>query len=160
MPSSSSRFAVAVHVLTLLAGAGDEPVKSDSVAASVNTNPVVIRRILCALGRAALVTSQSGAAGGSRLALRPDLITLCDIYRAVEGGDSFTLHRRRPSRRCVVGANIEEVLGGVLRETNAAVEAALARTTLADIVARVRPCDDMPTTRTNGRKQTQRSKQL
>ena len=140
MPSSSSRFAVAVHVLALLAGAGDEPVKSGSVAASVNTNPVVIRRILCALGRARLVKSQPGAAGGSRLARRPDRITLRDIYRAVEGGGIFLLHRRRPSRRCVVGANIEEVLGGVLRETNAAVESALARTTLADIGARIQPC--------------------
>ena len=139
MPSSS-RFAVAVHVLALLARAGDAPVKSDSVAASVNTNPVVIRRILCALGRARLITSQSGAAGGSRLARAPERITLRDVYRAVEGGDTFLLHRQRPSRRCVVGANIGAVLGGVLRETNAAVEQALARTTMADIVARIRPC--------------------
>ena len=140
MPSSSSRFAVAVHVLALLARAGDAPVKSGSVAVSVNTNPVVIRRILCALGRARLVTSQPGAAGGSRLARPAERITLGDIYRAVEGGDTFLLPRRRPDRRCVVGANIEEVLGGVLRETNAAVERALARTTLADIVGRIRPC--------------------
>jgi Rrf2 family protein len=140
MPGGSSRFAVAIHVLTLLARSGDEPVKSDSVAASVNTNPVVIRRILCALAAAELVTSQSGAAGGSRLARRPEQITLCDIYRAVAGGDAFLLHRRRPDRRCIVGANIEEVLGGVLRETNAAVERALARTTIADIVARLQPC--------------------
>ncbi|HEX8180839.1 MAG TPA: Rrf2 family transcriptional regulator [Pyrinomonadaceae bacterium] len=150
MASSSSRFAVAVHVLSLLAWAGDEPVKSSSVAASVNTNPVVIRRILCALARARLVTSQSGAAGGSRLARRPARITLGDIYRAVEGGDIFMLHRRRPSQRCVVGANIEEVLGGVLRETNEAVEQALARTTLADIVARIQPCTP-PQKRSNQR---------
>src|SRR5919199_2079556 len=140
MPSGSSRFAVAVHVLALLAGAGEEPVKSDHVAASVNTNPVVIRRILCALAAAQLVTSQPGAQGGSRLARRPARITLGDIYRAVEGGDLFRLHRRKPSRRCMVGANIEEVMGGVLRETNAAIEQALARTTLADIVARIQPC--------------------
>ena len=156
MPSGSSRFAVAVHVLALLAGAGDEAVKSDSVAASVNTNPVVIRRILCALRRAGVVTSQPGAAGGSRLARPANRITLCDIYRAVEGGEVFLLHRRRPSRRCVVGANIEEVLGGVLRETSAAVERALAQTTLADIVARIRPCGDdaAPAVRTVRRKHT------
>ncbi|HEX8072790.1 MAG TPA: Rrf2 family transcriptional regulator [Pyrinomonadaceae bacterium] len=141
MPGGSSRFAVAIHVLTLLARAGgDAPVKSDRVAASVNTNPVVIRRILCALAAAELVTSQSGAAGGSRLARRPERITLRDVYRAIEGGDAFRLHRRRPDRRCVVGANIEGVLGGVLDETNAAVERALARTTIADIVTRLQPC--------------------
>src|SRR5205085_2087655 len=141
--SSSSRFAVAVHVLALLARAGDEPVKSDSVAASVNTNPVVIRRILCALGRARLIASQTGAAGGSRLARAAERITLRDVYRAVEGGDTFLLHLQPPSRRCIVGANIGAVLGGVLRETNAAVEQALAGTTMADIVARIRPCPPM-----------------
>ena len=144
MPSGSSRFAVAVHVLALLAGAGDEPLQSDRVAASVNTNPVVIRRILCALRAARLVTSQSGAQGGSRLARTPARITLGDIYRAVEGGDLFRLHRRKPSRRCMVGANIEEVMGGVLRETNAAIERALSRTTLADILARIQPCPPAP----------------
>ena len=139
MPGSS-RFAVAVHVLALLARAGDAPVRSDDVAASVNTNPVVIRRILCALGRARLIKSQSGAAGGSRLARPAERITLCDVYRAVEGGDTFLMHRQQPSRRCVVGANIGTVLGGVLRETNAALERALEQTTLADIVSRLRPC--------------------
>jgi Rrf2 family protein len=150
MPSGSSRFAVAVHVLTLLAWAGDEPCKSESVAASVNTNPVVIRRILRALRAARLVTSQSGAQGGSRLARPPARITLGDIYRAVEDGNCFLLHRRQPSRRCVVGANIGEVLGGVLCETNAAVERALARTTLADIVARIQPCPPARSRRARG----------
>jgi DNA-binding IscR family transcriptional regulator len=44
--STSSRFAVAVHVLTLMAWADEEPLKSEQVAESVNTNPVVIRRML------------------------------------------------------------------------------------------------------------------
>ena len=51
--------------------------------------------------------------------------------------------RTDDGRRCIVGANIGAVLGGVLRETNAAVEQALAGTTMADIVARIRPCPPM-----------------
>ena len=93
MPTSS-RFAVAVHVLTLLAWAGDEPLKSDYIAGSVNTNPVVIRRILCALAHAGLVTSQTGAAGGTRLARKAAEITLTEVYRAVEPRAIFALHRR------------------------------------------------------------------
>ncbi|HEX8852924.1 MAG TPA: Rrf2 family transcriptional regulator, partial [Pyrinomonadaceae bacterium] len=81
--SANSRFAVAVHALTLLAWAGEEPVKSEYLACSVNTNPVVIRRILCALARAGLVTSQTGASGGSRLARPAAEITLREVYRAV-----------------------------------------------------------------------------
>lgn len=140
--STSSRFAVAVHVLTLMAWSGDEPVKSEAVAASVNTNPVVIRRILCALARARLVTSQTGAAGGSRLARRPGQITLLDVYRAVEGGDIFSLHRQPPSRHCPVGVNIEAVLEDVLAEVNSAVERVLAKMTVENVLQRIRPCSN------------------
>ncbi|MGB9182132.1 MAG: Rrf2 family transcriptional regulator [Pyrinomonadaceae bacterium] len=139
MPTSS-RFAVAVHVLTLMAWAGDEPLKSEYVAESVNTNPVVIRRILCALARARLVASQTGAAGGSRLARSPARITLLDIYRAVEGGDVFSLHRQPPSRDCAVGMNIEAVLEDVLEEVTVAVDGVLANITVENIVQRLKPC--------------------
>jgi Rrf2 family protein len=146
MPTST-RFAVAVHVVTLMAWAGDDPVKSEFIAASVNTNPVVIRRIMCALARARLVVSQTGAAGGSRLARAPDQITLLDVYRAVEGGDLFSLHRQPPNRRCPIGMNIQTILGDALQEVSAAIDEALAGTTVADVlkalqkrVGRTRKC--------------------
>ncbi|MGH9768770.1 MAG: Rrf2 family transcriptional regulator [Blastocatellia bacterium] len=135
---TSSRFAVAVHMLALMARAGDEPVKSDQMASSVNTNPVVIRRILCALARAELVASQTGAAGGSRLARKPGQISLLDVYRAVDEGCVFALHRQSPSRRCLVGGNIETVLREVLGEVNLAVERVLAKTTIEEILQSVK----------------------
>lgn len=139
MPSSS-RFAVAIHVLTLMARAVDEPLKSEQVAASVNTNAVVIRRILCELSRAHLVTSQTGAAGGSRLARAPGRITLLDVYKAVEAGNVFSLHRQPPNRECFVGMNIETVLGGVLEEVGSAVERVLEQITIENVLERLQPC--------------------
>ena len=138
--STSSRFAVAVHVLTLMAWAGDEPIKSEQIAASVNTNPVVIRRILCALARAGLVTSQTGAAGGSKLARKPSQITLLDVYQAVEGGGVFSLHRQRPSHRCPVGSSIGVVLEGVLEEVSLAVEQVLEKITVEKALQRLQRC--------------------
>ncbi|MFZ1701010.1 MAG: Rrf2 family transcriptional regulator, partial [Pyrinomonadaceae bacterium] len=70
---------MAVHILTMLAKAGDENVKSECIAGSVNTNPVVIRRILGQLNTAGLVASQTGAFGGTRLAKLPGDISLCEI---------------------------------------------------------------------------------
>ncbi len=131
---------MAVHVLTLMARARSHPLKSEQVAASVNTNPVVIRRILRALSRARLVTSQTGAAGGSKLALSPARITLLDVYEAIEAGEIFSLHRQPPSRQCFVGMNIETVLGGVLEEVSASVERVLAKITIADVLERLEPC--------------------
>lgn len=137
---NNSRFAVAVHVLTLMAWSKDEPLKSEQVAESVNTNPVVIRRMICELAQANLVVSQTGALGGSRLAQAADEITLLDVYRAVECRGVFSLHKQPPSRRCPVGVNIETVLGEVLDEVDSAVERVLKSITIEDVVLRLKPC--------------------
>src|SRR6267143_4102430 len=138
--STSSRFAVAVHVLTLMAWADDEPLKSEHVAESVNTNAVVIRRMLCELAESKLVVSQTGAMGGSKLARQPEQITLLDIYQAVESRGVFSLHRHPPNRHCPVGVNIGTVLNQVLDEVDSAVERVLANMTLRDVVSRLKPC--------------------
>ncbi|HVG35744.1 MAG TPA: Rrf2 family transcriptional regulator [Pyrinomonadaceae bacterium] len=139
MPASSSRFAVAVHILTLMAAAGDEPLKSEFVACSVNTNAVVIRRLLCALARARLVTSQTGSCGGSRLARSSSRITLLDVYRATEAREVFALHRQPPRRSCPVGGNIQTVLESVLEEVEQSVERVLGKITIKQILENVKP---------------------
>ncbi|HYO91287.1 MAG TPA: Rrf2 family transcriptional regulator [Pyrinomonadaceae bacterium] len=133
MPANS-RFAIAVHILTLMARAGDEPLKSDEVACSVNTNPVVIRRILCALSKAGLVVSQTGASGGSRLALKPSRITLLEVYRAVDAGDVFALHPQPPNAKCPVGMNIEGALDRILNEVEQGVERVLEKITIEKVL--------------------------
>lgn len=138
MPTSS-RFAVAVHVLALLARAGDEPLKSEQVASSVNTNAVVIRRVLCALARAGLVASQTGASGGTRLARPPREITLREVYRAVEPRVIFAPHRQTPNQKCPVGMHIEAILQNVLADVDGAVDAALGQTTIEAVVRAVKP---------------------
>jgi Rrf2 family protein len=138
--STNSRFAVAVHVLTLMAWSDEEPLKSEQVAESVNTNPVVIRRMLCELAEAGLVVSQTGSMGGSRLASDPSKMTLLDVYQALECRGVFSLHRQPPSRECPVGVNIETVLGDVMQEVDSAVEDVLAKITISDVVQRLKPC--------------------
>src|SRR6267142_180823 len=137
--STSSRSAVAIHILTLMAWSEDEPLKSEQVAESVNTNAVVIRRLLCELSEAKLVVSQTGSTGGSRLGRRPGEITLLDVYRAVECPGVFSLHRQPPSRTCPVGVKIETVLGSVFEEANSAVEQVLAKISIRDVVSRLKP---------------------
>ena len=138
--STNSRFAVAVHVLSLMAWSGEEPLKSEQVAESVNTNPVVIRRMLKELAEAGLVVSQTGSLGGSRLASDPAKTTLLDVYQALECRGVFSLHRTPPSRDCPIGVNIETVLGDVLLEVDSAVERVLQNITIDDVVRRLKPC--------------------
>ena len=102
--TGNSRFAVSVHILAYLAYRQCTAVPSAEIAASVDTNPVVIRRLLSALVKAGLVTAQKGATGGFALATTPDKITLRDIYRAAEPSPSHGLAHFAPNTKCPVSA--------------------------------------------------------
>src|SRR3954469_1468273 len=130
----SSRVAVAVHVLAYMAWKRSEAVTSERIAASVNTNPVVVRRIVGALRNAGMVTVQPGVGGGASLAREPEEITLLDVYRAVEDGEElFSLHSSEPSRSCNVGGNIRDVLRPIFCTAHRAMESVLAGVTIADV---------------------------
>lgn len=130
----NSRFAVSVHILAYLAYRGTAvAVPSAEIAASVDTNPVVIRRLLSALVGAKLVRAQKGVSGGFSLAMSARNISLLDIYHAAEPSPSHGLNHFAPNHRCPVGAKIEHVLGGIFAKAQAGMEAELARVTLADV---------------------------
>ncbi len=79
----STRFAVAIHTAGMLAVLGErEPVTSEEVAKSVDTNPVVVRRVIAMLARRGLVHVRKGQHGGATLARPPESIRLDEIYRA------------------------------------------------------------------------------
>lgn len=132
--ASNSQFAVAVHILAMLAKSSDKRVKSEYIAESVNTNAVVIRRLLCNLQTANLVESQKGATGGTLLAKRAEDINLSEIYEAVSTSEVFSLHRQKPNQDCPVGKNIEAILCNLQKDIDKAIEEKLARYTLADVL--------------------------
>jgi Rrf2 family protein len=134
--AANSQFSMAVHVLTLLARADGANLKSDAIARSVNTNPVVIRRLIGQLGHSGLVVSQSGSTGGTRLAIPPDKVKLSDIYRSVCCGDVFALHDS-PSPDCPVGRGIESVLCNIQKRIDRSIGDTLATLTLRDITRMV-----------------------
>ena len=128
------RFTVAIHVLCLLAAQHPKPLTSEFIAGSVNTNPVVIRRILAVLRRAGLVKSQSGVSGGWELLAKPGEITLGGLYQIVRPGTVFAMHSQQPNVLCPVGRNIQRGLGSHYQKAQAAMEAQLDRTTIADVL--------------------------
>ena len=135
--AANSQFAMAVHILTMLARSGEENVKSECIAGSVNTNAVVIRRLLGQLGSANLVVSQTGAFGGTRLARPPEEISLCEIYKAVCCGEIFALHAKAPNQDCPVGKNIESFLCNLQKEIDNSVGEKLRQYTLHDVIAKI-----------------------
>ena len=91
---TSCRFAMAVHVLALLAYNEGDRVTSACLAGSINTNPVIVRRLLLVLQRARLIDTCKGAGAGSRLNYAPKRINMAQIYRAVEAAEAFTTSTR------------------------------------------------------------------
>jgi Rrf2 family protein len=133
----NTRFAVAVHILTVLRSQGGEPATSELIAGSVNTNPSLIRRLLSQLARAGFTTSQMGTGGGALLARPADTITLLDVYRAVdEDRDVIPMHPS-PSPKCPIGRNIQAVLEARINAAERALEQELARTTIAELAGDV-----------------------
>ncbi|QJR37700.1 Rrf2 family transcriptional regulator [Gemmatimonas groenlandica] len=129
----NTRFAVAVHILTLLHTQQGEPATSEYIASSVNTNPSLIRRLLSQLARAGLTASQMGTGGGALLAKPANVITLLDVYRAMdEDADLLPLHQS-PNPKCPVGRRIHGVLETRVDAAERALGDELSRTTIADL---------------------------
>jgi DNA-binding IscR family transcriptional regulator len=132
----STRFSIAVHILSLIAVSSND-CTGDFIASSVNTNPVIIRRIMGMLKKAGLLEVRAGV-GGASLLKSPEQITLLDVYRAVnvtEENQLFRIHEA-PNYQCPVGRNIELVLQSELKEAQSAMEQRLAQTTLSQLTAR------------------------
>lgn len=131
---SSSRFVVAIHALSVLARAKDKgPVCSTTIAQSVHTNPVVIRRLMSELEKANLVISTSGRSGGFTLARPAPEITLADVYGAVEDDAVFRMHKIDPNAECPVAAQIGKALSPSLRAAEQAMASSLRQTSLHDV---------------------------
>lgn len=135
---SSSRFIVAVHAMSVLARfAGRGPVCSATVAQSVHTNPVVIRRLMSELEKAALVRSVAGRSGGFELNRDASAISLADVYFAVEDESVFRMHKTDPQSACPVAGQLGKILSGPLRAAECALHSSLAKTTIRDVATAI-----------------------
>lgn len=135
--SDSQRFPVAAHALAYLAHKGArspaEAVASGVLAASVPTNPVVIRRVTAMLAKAGLIATRAGAAGGSWLLKAPEEIGLDEVLRAVNG----CAHLGSPpagAKGCPVGEHIPRQVARVLTAADTAAAERLAGITIADLL--------------------------
>jgi DNA-binding IscR family transcriptional regulator len=125
---------MAVHVLAVLAYREGDRVSSALLASSVNTNPVIIRRLLLTLQRAKLVETRKGPGFGSRLSRSPARINLAEIFEAVECEALFSLPRRKANGACPVGQGIGAAMQEVFASAQAALNADLGRATVASIL--------------------------
>ncbi|NOG26184.1 Rrf2 family transcriptional regulator [Lysinibacillus fusiformis] len=134
----NSRFSVAIHILSLIATTSDKSLlTSDFIAGSVNTNPVVIRRMIGVLKKAGLLLSHSGVAG-YELLVEPKNLTLLAIYQAIDGPEQLFAIHDEPNPACAVGREIQHTLEDVYTSIWQAMEGQLQAQTLQDVLDQLR----------------------
>lgn len=129
---TSGKFAISVHILTLLATAEEQWLSSDYMAGSININPVLVRKELINLRKNGLIISKEGKAGGCRLARPAQTILMADIYDAVKQQDLLGKSINSPNPACPIGRKINQSLDILYKEAENAVVKSLANKTLAD----------------------------
>lgn len=141
--AANTQLAVATHILTILAiGPGAEPHKnarlcSEAIAHSIDTNPVVVRRLVAKLVKVGLVVSQAGKGGGLSLACKPDNISLLQVYEALGDEMASPFKPHTPNQSCPTGVNMVQVLQGVFGEVEDGVRKTLESLTIADMACAV-----------------------
>ena len=135
----NSRFAVSVHILTVLGSRTGQLLTSETIAGQVNTNPAVVRKLVGALQKAGLVCSKLGPGGGLSLAINPSGISLACVYTALKEDDSNLLlpeHTKSPNCEFAYGvlASLENSCG----KAEQALQTVLRQTTIADVLADAR----------------------
>ncbi len=105
---------------------------SANIAEHAGTNPVVVRRVLGKLREAGLLMSESGHAGGWRLARAPELITLADIYLALDESLVAT-GEKEATPDCSIEHVLQSKVASVLEEIEQSLVERLAATTIAEV---------------------------
>ncbi|MFD1421054.1 Rrf2 family transcriptional regulator [Lactiplantibacillus songbeiensis] len=129
----SYKLSDAIHILAYVAIIDDQKITSNDLAASIEANASVVRRLMADLKRAGLLISQAGSAQ-PQLAKPADEITVQDVYEAVETNQDLLHVDPRTNMQCPIGANIQQTLDGLYDRIQAAAKTEMARQTLADVI--------------------------
>lgn len=104
-----SRLSGVLHLLLHLAQR-EEPATSEVLAKAMDTNPVVVRRVLSGLREQGYVQSVKGHGGGWTLACELSKVTLRDIYDALGAPSLLAMGNRTEAPGCLVEAAVNAAL--------------------------------------------------
>lgn len=129
-----SRLSGVLHVLLHMAEAG-RPVTSEDMAKAMQTNAVVVRRVMAGLRDAGFVSSEKGHGGGWCIACDLAAVTLLDVYTALGSPQPFAMGNRSETPDCLVEQAVNAVLDDAFRDAEALLLARMGSVSLATLAA-------------------------
>lgn len=133
---NNGKFAISVHILTLLATSKDEWTSSEYLAGSININAAMVRKELVNLRQFGFVKTREGKSGGAALLKGPDQIMMSDVYIAVRQAGFLGKSKNQPNPDCPVGSKINHYLAGLYEDVEKNLLNSLAHTTLASFCSK------------------------
>ncbi|WP_054422452.1 Rrf2 family transcriptional regulator [Achromobacter kerstersii] len=125
-----SKLSGVLHVLLHMAEAPG-PMTSEDLGRVMQTNPVVIRRIMAGLREQGMVRSEKGHGGGWTISCDFNDVTLRDIYEALGSPEIFAMGNRTESPGCLVEAAVNKALDGAFEDAQALLMERFGGVTLA-----------------------------
>ncbi|WP_137044504.1 Rrf2 family transcriptional regulator [Pseudolabrys sp. FHR47] len=113
-----SRLSGVLHVLLHMAEQ-DGPATSATLAKAMDTNPVVVRRVMSGLREQGYVRAEKGHGGGWTLAPGWQEITLRQVYDALGEPSLLAIGNRAETPGCLVEKAVNAALGSAFRDAEA-----------------------------------------
>lgn len=127
--SGDSRLSGVLHILLHMAE-HSTPLTSEALARAMNTNPVVVRRLMSGLRDEGYVRSEKGHGGGWTLARDLSTVTLRDVYGALGSPSLLAIEDRTASPDCLVEQAVNAALGQARQDAEALLLARFGEVTL------------------------------
>jgi len=128
----SGKFAITIHILTLLTKFPNDYLSSEFIAGSINLNPVLVRKEIANLKANRIVESKEGKNGGTKLSKTASNITLKEIFEITFENIGLGYAKNQPNPDCPVGKKINQNLDALYAEMNQKVCAQLKGISLED----------------------------
>lgn len=134
---TDSKLSGVLHVLLHMAQT-DQPMTSEALAEMMQTNPVVIRRILAGLREQGFVQSGKGHGGGWKLSCDLSKVSLRDIYDALGAPTILAIGNRSESPGCLVEQAVNAAMDQAFQDAEALLLARLGEVSLAELAEDMR----------------------
>jgi Rrf2 family protein len=128
----SGKFAITIHILTLLSKFPEEYLSSEFIAESMNLHPVLVRKEIANLKKNNIVESKEGKNGGTKLLKSASTISLNAIFKMAFDTVTLGFSKNAPNPNCLVGKKINENLEHLYENINEKISLQLSGISLED----------------------------